>query len=172
MRLVLNGFMSISDGWMNFLQILNDSPSDLLSHKSGWSPWKTSDGVHFRVIIHEMIISWGLQFKIEESLATTIYLYVVKSVSRCLSKWFNDTHYLIYVPLPPNVIWTCIVEWSWMWSGGETKPSVILVPCWCQLLSSLVAPLLALRLFSSGNKKKNQNLLKTFTIMNQNFIHK
>ena len=96
-----------------------------------------------------------------------------KSVSRCLSKWFNDTHYLIYVLLlPPNVIWTCIVEWSWMWSGGETKPSVILVPCWCQLLSSLVAPLLALRLFSSGNKKKNQNLLKTFTIMNQNFIHK
>ena len=55
----------------------------------------------------------------------------------CLSEWFNDTHYLIYVLLPPNVIWTCIVEWSWMWSGGETKPSVILVPCWCQLLSSL-----------------------------------
>ena len=60
--------------FMNFLQILNDSPSDLLSHKSGWSPWKTSDGVHFRVIIHEMIISWGLQFKIEESLATTTYM--------------------------------------------------------------------------------------------------
>ena len=84
-----------------------------------------------------------------------------KTVSRCLSKWFNDTHYLIYVLLlPPNVIWTCIVEWSWMWSGGETKPSVMLVPCWCQLLSSLVAPLLALRLFSSGNKKRIKIYLK------------
>ena len=58
------------------------------------------------------------------------------------------------------MIWTCIVEWSWMWSGGETKPSVMLVPCWCQLLSSLGAPLLALRLFSSGNKKRIKIYLK------------
>ena len=43
---------------------------------------------------------------------------------RCLSEWFNDTHYLIYV-VPPNAIWTCLGCCALLWSADETKPSVI-----------------------------------------------